>query len=984
MLVLVLAIAASGVMAQDVSDKDRLTQGIELYNAQKYPEALEKLQGVNKANLPEYDQNSLETYLTKTREGLAAAKTAAPAVAEAKSGDSLKPVVTASDASKVGEPPVVVPTAEVKPAEKPAEVVSEKPAEVKAADKPAETPAAAAVATPVAETPKIDLAALEQQAKKARAAAAVTEAEAAVAAGDTPNARMLYARALSLDPENAVAKAGLDKIDAMSGHGTRSLMVREGDRMTVEAQRLQANVTATITRAQTLQATAMKPEDFDAALGELKSAYRMIDQSSVLTPEKAEELREAVKAQWDLITKAKEDMVAAQQVAAKTEIDKQEAARLAADRDARKRQIASLWSQSEQLVSRYQYKEAVKVLDQLLIVAPDHDKARRYRQDYSYLAGLAEQVGVRDTRKAEQRQALVESEEASIPYNELYRYKSPKEWAELTVKRRKFVTGASGESEIVQATRRKLHTKGVIDGHDWSLTLALTGTGMGSVLDFIAEAARAKPREITINIDRAGIAAANSTLLESPIDLQVKDVSIDQALQMVLGSELGYVVQDDGSVLISSRARLSENLPVTAYFVGDLITQVPDFGSTVPRMNTDITAPATGGGGGGGGGANNIFNNATTEETEENGAERLRALIERTIRSSTTEPWESAGGRATLDFYERSGLMLVSQTPDGHQRLQALLENLRREWAIMINVETRCVTVTDSFLNDVTLDFDVTVNQMGKHWPGAFTIGNTTAPGPIDPATGDAVVQGTGSLLPGLSINGDFATGAWSNVDAGMTIAGTFLDDIQVGFLIRAIQADRRSTTVFAPRVTLWNGQRAWVSDGTQSAYVSDLEPIVAEAAVSFDPTISYMTAGSILDVKATASADRRYVQLDLRPQIALPPDLSRTTTIEAGALVVASAEIVLPTVRMTHLMTSVSVPDGGTLLIGGLKSFEEHDVESGVPVLNKLPVLKRIFSNRAQVRGQSNMLLLVKPTIIIQAEKEEELGVDDLLGGGM
>jgi len=726
----------------------------------------------------------------------------------------------------------------------------------------------------------------------------------------------------------------------------------------------------------------MKPEDFDAALGELKSAYRLIDQSTVLTPEKAEELRESVKAQWDLIAKAKSDMADAQQAAAKAQIDRQEVERRRAEADARKRQIESLWNQSQQLVSRYQYKEAVKTLDQLLLVAPDHDKARRYRQDYSYLAGLAEQVAVRDTRKAEQRQALVEAEEASTPYNELYRYIPAKDWAELTAKRRKFVTGASGESEIVQATRRKLRTKGVIDGSEWSITLSLTGTALGSVLDFIAEAARAKPREITINIDRTGIAAANATLLESPIDLQVKDVSIDQALQMVLGSELGYVVQEDGSVLISSRARLSENLPVTAYFVGDLITQVPDFGTTVPRMNNEINAPDAGGAGGGGT-AGNIFNQTQTEETEENGAERLRALIERTIRSSTTEPWESAGGRATLDFYERSGLMLVSQTPDGHQRLQALLENLRREWAIMINVETRCVTVTDSFLNDVTLDFDVTVNQMGSHWPGAFTITNTTAPGPIDPVTGNAVVQGTGSLLPGLSINGDFGT-TWSNVDAGMTISGTFLDDIQVGFLIRAIQADRRSTTVFAPRVTLWNGQRAWVSDGTQSAYVSDLEPIVAEAAVSFDPTISYMTAGSVLDVKATASADRRYVQLDLRPQIALPPDLSRTTTITAGAIATASAEIVLPTVRMTHLMTSVSVPDGGTLLIGGLKSFEEHDVESGVPVLSKLPILKRIFSNRAQVRGQSNMLMLVKPTIIIQAEKEEELGVDNLLNGGM
>ena len=66
---------------------------------------------------------------------------------------------------------------------------------------------------------------------------------------------------------------------------------------------------------------------------------------------------------------------------------------------------------------------------------------------------------------------------------------------------------------------------------------------------------------------------------------------------------------------------------------------------------------------------------------------------------------------------------------------------------------------------------------------------------------------------------------------------------------------------------------------------------------------------------------------------------------------------------------------------IGGLKMFEEHDVETGVPVLSKIPLLKRLFSNRAQVRGQSNLLIMVKPTIIIQAEKEEELGVDNVGG---
>jgi len=54
--------------------------------------------------------------------------------------------------------------------------------------------------------------------------------------------------------------------------------------------------------------------------------------------------------------------------------------------------------------------------------------------------------------------------------------------------------------------------------------------------------------------------------------------------------------------------------------------------------------------------------------------------------------------------------------------------------------------------------------------------------------------------------------------------------------------------------------QRAWFATGTMSAYVSDVEPIVAEAAVAFDPVISYLTAGCVLDVKATMQPWKEHI----------------------------------------------------------------------------------------------------------------------------
>ena len=42
-----------------------------------------------------------------------------------------------------------------------------------------------------------------------------------------------------------------------------------------------------------------------------------------------------------------------------------------------------------------------------------------------------------------------------------------------------------------------------------------------------------------------------------------------------------------------------------------------------------------------------------------------------------------------------------------------------------------------------------------------------------------------------------------------------------------------------------------------------------------------------------------------------------------------------------------------------------------GAPLLNKIPILNRLFSNRGKVRDESTLLILIKPKIIIQQEEE-------------
>ncbi|MCA9250378.1 MAG: hypothetical protein KDA54_04530, partial [Phycisphaerales bacterium] len=68
----------------------------------------------------------------------------------------------------------------------------------------------------------------------------------------------------------------------------------------------------------------------------------------------------------------------------------------------------------------------------------------------------------------------------------------------------------------------------------------------------------------------------------------------------------------------------------------------------------------------------------------------------------------------------------------------------------------------------------------------------------------------------------------------------------------------------------------------------------------------------------------------------------------------------------------SVTVPDGGTVLLGGIKRLSEATNERGVPVLSKVPYINRLFKNTAAIRDEQSLMLMVTPRIIIQDEKEE------------
>ncbi len=209
-------------------------------------------------------------------------------------------------------------------------------------------------------------------------------------------------------------------------------------------------------------------------------------------------------------------------------------------------------------------------------------------------------------------------------------------------------------------------------------------------------------------------------------------------------------------------------------------------------------------------------------------------------------------------------------------------------------------------------------------------------------------------------------------------------------FLLRATQLDARSSSVDAPRLVCYNGREGFVEVNSYQSYVASPgfsavggSGVGGQSARGQIPMTSSLPSGRTFSVLPTVSGDRRYVTMEVKPMVTRSTLTSIPINPGSNAL---AAFFQTPNFEIQQIKTTVSVPDEGTLLLGGLRQSAEEEVEAGVPVISKIPVLKRAYTNRSKIKGESVLLILVKPTIIIPEEQEkhafEGLMTSDKTGG--
>jgi general secretion pathway protein D len=723
---------------------------------------------------------------------------------------------------------------------------------------------------------------------------------------------------------------------------------------------------------------AESEKDFDAATSACREAREVLESNKdVYTIEQYRAKMAKVEDQLTYIDQQRAKW--SQQKAAQTirEIDDAKAKRQRETQERRRMDIERLTHEAKVLIHQKQYGKAVEMMDQIKALDPNSQWVEENEDVYKELALLRDRRKInQDFQENRQRQHNIIAE-AEVPWWRQLVY--PEDWRELTVRRDPYKVSAASSTEAERAVDAKLHQR--------IPKLDFDDTEFSSVVTFLRETSGLDIDPHWAALDAAGLGGGNSKTAK--VSVHLTDKSFETVLNVILDklgggqTDLKFIVDKEGTVLISTKEDLSTDRYKSArvYDISDLLVRVPMIPG--PVLDLSQSTPGGGGNGGGSGGGTGIFGSNTTSgsNTVDNNPTKQQVLdaISNAITNSVEpESWKPNGQVGSLTQFG-SGLV-IQQTADAHAKISNLLAQLRETRSIQISVEARFIEVDSGFLESIGVDLNAYFN-LGSHTHDT-AIRDPFTGVMIDPSTGQPRVIQTGtatgtvlqnSTIPGTAPNNSF-TQMWGSQNVGsitsavnapsMQVSGAFLDDIQVAFLLQATQANSSTRTLTAPHLTLFNGQRAYVTVGSQFAYVSNFIPIVSENQQSAQPIVSWIPTGSVLDVEATVTADRRYVTMTIRPQVSSLIGTIRDVTV-------AGSTIELPNINIKKLETTVNIPDGGTLLLGGQKSTTQVENEQGVPLLSKIPIVNRLFTNRGTSRDESTLLILVKPKIMIMPDEE-------------
>lgn len=779
--------------------------------------------------------------------------------------------------------------------------------------------------------------------------------------GDFQGAASHYADAFQLDAESQDARSGLRRAQAAMGGEGWTWMDSES---VVDQQSLRwAAARLKVEGLMNDGDRAMQTGDFDEA----ESAYLTAKQALQLSPNIANDsLNMAlVDARYEAARENRMKSLEAKRNAETAQAIADAEAEEAAKAEYFQNKVATLFSEAnEQFLAGF-YSKSLKTLDRILVMDPRNAEARK-------LQHIANEAWHRDRQT---KQANRFREEWQTIFEELKRLPvPPKSAIEFDVEHWKKIDGRLPIDISVESDH--------IDPVTEAIQAVLNETAIEPRFDNPVE-------EVAENLAQyTGVSFVISRAVRDDVDEDAKQVTFSAAQPMPVaqilknieaqsGGQVKFVVRN-GAVHVISSEEANTGHVLREYEVRSIIRRLPDYDLQ------EITVSGSGG---------------VEFEPEALNEDREATLVtEDTLLTILgVDDWEEP---ATAQIQE--GTLIVFQQPEKHGEIRKILDDLRMSTNTSVEIRVRFLKVEDSFLQDIGIDFrglgnqatqgvdglgtNVAFDDFGTD-PGAYLGTDGSAGFYFTEANNNVNILGRSENLYDLALGsggnnssflGDQGTIDDNSADGltnsgGLSLQWALLDDAEVEMILRAVQKSKRSEVVTEPRLMVYNASRATLTVANQVSYVSDFDVEIAQAASIAAPIVRVIMDGVFLDVTPVVSSDRRSVSIDVRPTVAtlVRPVRTFQTSLGSGSPVT----IMLPEVELQKIRTRATVPDGGTLLIGGFKVIDQQDMESGVPFLNKIPLLSFFFQRQGSYESYRRLIILLTANIIIPEEFAPDSG---------
>ncbi len=584
-----------------------------------------------------------------------------------------------------------------------------------------------------------------------------------------------------------------------------------------------------------------------------------------------------------------------------------------------------------------QYDDALKIIEKILTKDPIHKEALYIKGKVNYIKHKRITENLKTTHEQEKLKGHEYLRDSAIPHQEILRFPVKEQWEDISKRTLPELDKVVEENErkteqlrMIPNPEKDSTPKVIEDALNTIISFEFLDTPLRDIIIFIREKTNVN---MIVDSDAGGVS----------VTLKLKDVPLRTALKYILPSGYEYVVE--GDIIHVYRQKME----LRVYDVRDILINLDD----KEPLEFDITAAAS----------SQLTMRRKENTRTKDPSERIHDLIEMIV--TTVEPltWSprasvvgaiGAGSQRSINVSGQGegsiiarmgqpGDLVVVNSKYVHEQIEDLLASLRSSQNLQVSIESRFITVSDRFLED---------------------IGNELLSGDMEIDNGAENIEGNLSdpNITGLSFN--------------YTILGNV-----AGFL-RAVQQSKDSEFLTSPRITLSNTQRGNIAVVKTINYVQSTS--VSEGVVT--PVIGTIPEGTTFDVRPIVSADRKYIHLEVTPSVfqieAIDSfrfsGIGTGTTFSGGGVSSANIPpdqiIQLPQVNVSQVSVTVCVPDKGTLLIGGLGQITKDHLTSGIPIISNIPVLRRLFTRDQKNHNKTNLIILLKPTILIREEHEENL----------